>query len=174
MNSKKRILGVIAYLLSVVVLVGIDQITKYLAVVNLKGKNPFVIIKGVFEFCYLQNDGAAWGMMSGARTLFLIITPIIIALITYIWIKTPLEKRYLPVRVVLILLCAGAAGNMIDRALHRYVHDFIYFKLINFPIFNVADIYVTVSMIILIILILFVYEEHDFAYLSPRNKQNNQ
>lgn len=173
MKNKIQIKYIIIYIVSVLALVGIDQFTKYLAVINLKGKNPFVIIDGVFEFSYLQNSGAAWGMMDGARILFLIITPIVIAIITYIWVKTPVQKKYLPVRIVLILLCAGAAGNMIDRALHSYVHDFIYFKLINFPIFNVADMYVTISMVIFIIVILFVYKEDDFAYLTAKKRSSN-
>ena len=58
-------------------------------------------------------------------------------------------------------------GNLIDRVWHHYVVDFIYFSLINFPVFNIADCYVTVSVIIFIILILFVYKnEDDFAFLS--------
>lgn len=66
-----------------------------------------------------------------------------------------------------ILLAAGAIGNFIDRVRFGYVRDFIYFKIINFPVFNVADCYVTVSVIIFIILILFVYKnEDDFAFLS--------
>ena len=73
----------------------------------------------------------------------------------------------IPVYITCILLAAGAIGNFIDRVRFGYVRDFIYFKIINFPVFNVADCYVTVSVIIFIILILFVYKnEDDFAFLS--------
>ena len=65
---------------------------------------------------------------------------------------------------------AGAIGNMIDRAVRGYVVDFFYFRLIDFPIFNVADIYVTVTMILLLILILFYYKEEDLEFLSRKGK----
>ena len=68
----------------------------------------------------------------------------------------------MPLRLCLVFLSAGALGNMIDRILHRFVIDFIYFKIINFPIFNVADIYVTVSIAVLVVLILFYYKDQEF------------
>ena len=71
------------------------------------------------------------------------------------------------------LLVSGAAGNFIDRVRFGYVRDFIYFKLINFPVFNVADCYVTVSVVLLIILILFVYKEDDFNFLKISKKGDN-
>jgi signal peptidase II len=64
---------------------------------------------------------------------------------------------------------AGSIGNMIDRIKLGYVVDFFDFELINFPVFNVADIYVTVSMILLIILICFVYKEEDFDVLFSKH-----
>ena len=98
---------------------------------------------------------------------FLVLTVIMICLITYVVLKMPLIRKYIPVYITCILLAAGAIGNFIDRVRFGYVRDFIYFKIINFPVFNVADCYVTVSVIIFIILILFVYKnEDDFAFLS--------
>ena len=98
---------------------------------------------------------------------FLVLTVIMICLITYVVLKMPLIIKYIPVYITCILLAAGAIGNFIDRVRFGYVRDFIYFKIINFPVFNVADCYVTVSVIIFIILILFVYKnEDDFAFLS--------
>lgn len=71
----------------------------------------------------------------------------------------------------LFFLTSGALGNLIDRIRLKYVIDFIYFSLIDFPVFNVADIYVTVSMIVLLLLVLFYYkDEDDFAFLSPKKK----
>ena len=66
---------------------------------------------------------------------------------------------------MLSLLLAGAAGNFIDRITRNYVVDFFYFEWINFPIFNVADIYVTCSIVLLLIFFLFVYKEDDFELL---------
>ena len=65
---------------------------------------------------------------------------------------------------------AGAFGSLIDRVARGYVVDFFYFKLIDFPIFNVADIYVTVTMVLLIGLILFYYKEEDFEFLRRKGK----
>ena len=89
-----------------------------------------------------------------------------------IWIygKLPNAQRYLPLRICIIGICAGAIGNMIDRIYLGYVVDFFYFNLIDFPIFNVADIYVTVSTIVLVILILFYYQEDEFEELFHRRK----
>ena len=68
---------------------------------------------------------------------------------------------------------AGAIGNLIDRMIHHYVIDFFYFSLINFPIFNVADIYVTLSAIALILVIFFYYKEEDYAvfFSSKKSKE---
>ena len=89
-----------------------------------------------------------------------------------IWIygKLPNAQRYLPLRICIIGICAGAIGNMIDRIYLGYVVDFFYFNLIDFPIFNVADIYVTVSTIVLVFLILFYYQEDEFEELFHRRK----
>ena len=70
-------------------------------------------------------------------------------------------------KVILLLFVAGAIGNLIDRICQNYVVDFFYFKLIDFPIFNVADIYVTVAAIMFIVLCLFYYKEEDFEFLFP-------
>ncbi len=82
----------------------------------------------------------------------------------------PEDKKYLPLRVVGVLLGAGAVGNLIDRMAQSYVVDFLYFKLIDFPIFNVADCYVTAGAILLAVLILFVYKDEELGFLSLKKK----
>ena len=77
----------------------------------------------------------------------------------------PVNKRFLILRILILLIAAGAVGNFIDRIRQGYVVDFFYFKLINFPIFNVADIYVSVGMVILALLIFFYYKDEDLACL---------
>lgn len=79
--------------------------------------------------------------------------------------------EYRLLHVLLSLIAAGAIGNMIDRIRLDYVVDFIYFVLINFPIFNVADIYVSVSTVALVILLLFVYKENDLNFISFKQKR---
>lgn len=162
------------YLLGVAGLVFIDQVTKIVAEKMLYNKKPYVIIDGVLEFTYLRNEGAAWGMLSGKRAFFLIITVIMLAVITYLVIRMPVTKKMAVMEVLCVLLGAGAIGNFIDRLEFGYVRDFIYFKLIDFPVFNVADSYVTVAVIIFIILILFVYEEEDFDFLKFSKKEEDK
>lgn len=139
----------------------IDQYTKYLAALRLRNE-PITIIEGVFELQYLENRGASFGILQGQKWLFLIITVVLLVFITRLYIKLPRSKRSVPIRICLILITTGAIGNMIDRICLGYVVDFLYFKLINFPIFNVADIYVTVSTILIVFLILFYYKEEEF------------
>ena len=104
--------------------------------------------------------------MQGKKTFFVIGTLIFLVIVVILYHNIPLAKRFTPIRIVAVLIVAGAIGNMIDRVVHQYVIDFFYFKLINFPIFNVADIYVTVTMILLLILILFFYKEEDLDFLA--------
>lgn len=153
------------------VLTLLDQFTKIAAVNRLKGQDPFVIINGVFEFYYLENTGTAWGMFEGGRYIFLVLTVVILALLCFFVLKMPLTKKYIPIHIVLILVASGALGNFIDRLVLGYVRDFIYFKLIDFPIFNVADTYVTISIFALIVMILFVYEEEDFYFIRFGKKK---
>ena len=172
-QNKTKINPIVLYAVLVVVLTFVDQITK-IAATGLKGKTGIPVVEGVFEFFYLENTGTAWGMFAGARYIFLIITCIVITAITYIVVKMPFNKRYIPLYISMDLLAAGGLGNFIDRLFLGYVRDFLYFKLIDFPVFNVADSYVTIGLIILIILIMFVYNEKDFGFLPFVKDKNNE
>lgn len=162
--------------LSVLLLVGLDQLTKYLAKTFLMNKEPFVIWKGVFELTYVENRGAAFSMMQGQRTLFLVLTPVVLILIALYYSKIPQGKRYFALRSVAVLLVAGAIGNYIDRLMLQYVIDFFYFSLIDFPVFNVADCYVSVAAVLLFLLILFYYKEEELEFLfhNPLKKDAPQ
>ena len=83
----------------------------------------------------------------------------------------PDDKKYKVLHALLSMIAAGAIGNMIDRMRLDYVVDFIYFVLINFPIFNVADIYVSLSTVALVILLLFYYKESDLSFISFKQKK---
>lgn len=148
--------------IAVVIGVALDQFTKYLATSHLKDNPPIVLIDGVFKLQYLENEGAAFGILQNQQWLFVIIASIALILITIIYIRMPRAKRFIPFRISLVAIVAGAIGNMIDRVANQYVVDFFYFELIDFPIFNVADIYATVSTFALIFLFLFYYKEKDF------------
>ncbi|MBO5209287.1 MAG: signal peptidase II [Lachnospiraceae bacterium] len=166
-KKKSLILDVVA----MIVLVILDQITKYLAVLHLKDKPAFNIINGVLELNYLENKGAAFGMLQNQKIFFVFVATIILGVIAYILYKTPDTKKYTIMHILLTLIAAGAIGNMIDRIRLDYVVDFIYFVLINFPIFNVADIYVTIATVILIFVLLFYYKESDLGFISFKQKK---
>ena len=161
-----NLIGIVGFIALLIV----DQLTKIRAVNTLKGNEPFVLIDGVFELHYLENFGAAFGIMQGQRTFFVIITVIILIVVFYIYAKMPLGKRFNALRVILVLIGAGALGNFIDRTKQGYVVDFFYFKLIDFPIFNVADIYVTSAAIALVVFVLFYYKDADLKELFDNLK----
>lgn len=162
-KKKKKLLTV--DILFMILLIAVDQITKFFAVVNLKDQNPWVLWNGVFELQYLENRGAAFGILQGKKVFFVLISMIVLIAIGYILIKTPYQKKYTKLHITLVFIASGAIGNLIDRIRYDYVIDFLYFRLINFPIFNVADIYVTLSAIMLAILLLFAYKESDLEFL---------
>ena len=146
----KRILG----LLAAAFLVAIDQLTKYFAAENLSGR-PCVLIPGVLELRYVENHGAAFGILPGKQWFFILLTVVMLIAFLVIYLRQNEESRPLPLNLALIGLIGGAAGNLIDRVYFHFVRDFIYFRLIDFPVFNVADICVTVSAVIFIIYVLF-------------------
>lgn len=150
---------------------GLDQFTKYLAIGHLKGGNDIVLIDGVLELQYLENRGAAFGLLQNQKFFLLFVGLIFLAILVLILIKLPEHKKYNKLYYLAGAMMAGAIGNMIDRIRFDFVVDFIYFSLIDFPIFNVADIYITLSVIILAIIVLFVYKEEDFEFLSFKQKK---
>lgn len=168
----KKIKSIIISVISIIILVIIDQVTKNVAVQNLKGKNPMILIPKVLEFRYLENRGAAFGMLQNKKLLFVFIAIIMLVVVFYVLYKLPDTKKFLLWYVFLCMIAAGGIGNMIDRVFNEYVVDFIYFSLIDFPIFNFADILVTIGTVILFIDILFLKKEEDLLFLKSE-KQNN-
>lgn len=164
----KKTLRYIISILVLVLLVAVDRITKYLSVIYLKDKEPFTIIKGVLQLTYIQNTGSAWGMLAGKQVLFITVTFLLLAVMVFMFVLIPYERKYRPLCCVIVTLAAGAIGNLIDRIANGYVHDFIYFEIIDFPVFNFADICVTLSMIALIILIFFKYKDKDFEFIKDK------
>ena len=176
----------------VAVLVVIDQITKAMAVMFLKDKPAIPIIKDVFELKYLENTSAAFGMdpisllhkvfqfeifhtnpelyLNVRMGFFYLLTFVMIWLLGLLYLRIPNEKRFRYMDWIMIFMIAGAIGNLIDRVMQQYVVDFLYFKLINFPIFNVADIYVTCAAIALLVLGLIYYKDEDIEHIFPSKK----
>lgn len=169
--SKQKKLCLFFDLLGIVLLIVVDQFTKYQAVLKLKDKPAYIIWDGVLELNYLENKGAAFGMLQNQKIFFIFVAIVILSVIAYILFKTPDQKKYRALHILLSLIAAGAIGNMIDRIRFDYVVDFIYIVLINFPIFNVADMYVTFATAILVIMLLVVYKEQDLSFISFKQKK---
>lgn len=174
MSKKTYIKQILIFLCTVIVLVFLDQVTKLLAVQNLQNNNDIILIPHVLELHYLENTGAAFSLLSEKMIVFYILTPILCILVLYCYYRIPFEKKHFILHTVLAFLFAGAIGNFVDRILYQYVIDFIYFSLINFPIFNVADIYVTCSVFVLFILILFYYSEEDLTQITNSLKRKKK
>ena len=188
-KSKKQILTGFSLTALLIVL---DQITKYIAVLFLKDQPAIPIIKDIFELKYLENTSAAFGLdpisilhklfefnvftnnpvlyLNARMGFFYVITLCVTVFLIFIYTKIPNSKRYIYMDAVLIFFIAGAIGNLIDRISNKYVIDFLYFKLINFPIFNVADIYVTCAAFAMILLGLFYYKDEDIDLIFPSKK----
>lgn len=171
-TNRKRYICYLIAAAGVIAATFFDQFTKYLVVDKLKDQPPYIIIEDVFQFEYLENRGAAFGLFQDQRFFFYLSVIVISALVIWFFIKVPLEKRFLPLQVCAVLVMAGAYGNFIDRVRLNYVVDFLYFKLIDFPVFNVADIYVTVATFMIAILIFFYYREEDLERIFHRRKRS--
>ncbi|MBO4563121.1 MAG: signal peptidase II [Clostridia bacterium] len=139
--------------------VGADQLTKYLIFGH---DMPF--IKGVIRFASVENRGMVWGLMNGVNGFTVVIcvfTAIVIAVISWLVVKYRSKMTKL-MQICFALIIGGAIGNLIDRIALGYVRDFFCTEFIQFPVFNVADIFVTCGGILLGILLLFTKQGHEF------------
>ncbi len=145
------------YLFIVVSLVSLDQYTKSIVLNYFELYQSKTIIDGFFSLTYVQNFGAGFSIMQNARTTFLIITPICLVGFTYLFIKSNDKLS----KTALLLMISGTIGNFIDRIVRVYVVDFLDFIIFgwDFPIFNVADIFLTVGVCLYIIAL--IKEEKD-------------
>lgn len=162
MKNKTTIKIFILPIIMIGLLTAFDQLTKFMITGSFELYESRPLINGVFSLTYIRNAGVAWGMFQGRRILFIILTAIALLFAFKIYYNVSENRKYIPVRICLILLISGALGNMIDRIRFGYVVDFLDFELISFPVFNVADMMVVVGMILLFILIIFKYEDEEF------------
>ena len=141
------------YTLATVLIIIIDQLTKILAAVNLSFTTKISLIPGIINLVYLENTGAAFSILSDKVEILGVISVLFcIALIVYAYKKRPESVLQ---RISLTLIFAGAAGNAIDRIARGYVIDFIETAFMDFPVFNIADIAITVGAALLIIHVIF-------------------
>jgi signal peptidase II len=135
----------------IVLAVILDQLSKFFVVKYLKPIGTFPVIKKFFYLIYIQNRGAAFGIMQNKTLFFIIITAIVGTALIYSIVKIPGSTVY---RFTLSMILGGAIGNMIDRIRLGYVVDFVDFRF--FPaVFNLADSFIVVGSFILAYLIIF-------------------
>ncbi|MEA4972792.1 Lipoprotein signal peptidase [bioreactor metagenome] len=141
------------------VLVIIDQIAKYMALTKLKPIGNITFIKGFMDFTFVENRGAAFGILNGQTWLLLLLAIAICVILIVVIRKLPHTRDYDYLRASFVLILAGAVGNIIDRVARGYVTDFFEFTFFSFPVFNMADIYVVVGTIAMAFIVLFVIKE---------------
>lgn len=152
-----RIITVISFVL----LVSFDQIAKYFCFHYLKQVDTIEILSGILNFTYVENRGAAFGMMQGARWFFVIFTIILVGVMMVFYKKLSNTTIHKMMKISLVLIISGAIGNWIDRLFLGYVIDFLHVQFIEFPVFNLADIYVVCGTILFSILYLFFDSEQE-------------
>ena len=178
---KDKIKRCIFDLILFIILIAVDRITKIWATQRLSAGGSIPLIPKVLELYYLPNGntGAAFGILAGHRILFLAIALFVVLAIAYMLYNMPQDRKYKIVEILLVFIAAGGVGNMIDRIGNTYVIDFIYISCINFPVFNVADMYVSVCTVMLAIIVLFKYKEEDYgvfddAFAAPFRKKTSK
>ena len=172
MKNSKKMLGIDILILAVLLLA--DQLTKYVIRIKLPLHSYFNVIDKVLQIYHYENSGAVWGILKGQRVLFIILAVIVLCVLTYFLMKTPAEKKYIRFNMALTMIAAGAVGNTIDRVMNGKVTDFIYVVLINFPIFNVADMYIVIATFWLAFMILFIYKDEDLDVFSKKNREKEE
>ncbi len=134
------------------VLIAIDQLSKLYALNVIKPQGQITLIDNFYYLTYVENRGAAFGMMQNQQLFFIVVTLVIFAVFAYVLIKYKIEGRLFLVAVVLIF--SGGIGNLIDRVFRGFVVDFLQFSCFS-PVCNIADYYITVGAALLIISVLF-------------------
>ncbi len=171
---KKKLPTIVFNFILMLLLVFIDQFSKYYFSTNLVNGKEIVIWEDVLKLVSAHNTGAVWSILSDSTTFLTYLTIIEIILVFVLYFFIPFgNKRLKPLRYITVFVLAGAFGNLIDRIRLKYVYDFIYFELIDFPVFNIADCYITVSMILLLVLVIFYYKDEDFSFIKFLSSKKN-
>lgn len=161
-------------LIVIAVMIVLDQFVKYLTVIKLKNQNPYVFINNVLQFRYAENTGAAFSLFENGRVFFIVFTFFIVCIAFYILKRIPKNRRFLLLRITMVVFIAGAIGNWIDRIRLGYVIDTFEVLFIDFAIFNVADIYMVLSTIAFAILMIFYYKEEELGFFKLRRYDNEK
>lgn len=166
--NKKYLLTNLIFSAMFILLLLLDRLTKKWASLTLM-KGDIEVIPDVLTFHYLENRGAAWGILPNAFWLFFMITILVVGAMILYYSRIPFTRHFWYLRFTIILLISGAIGNFIDRAFWHYVVDFIYVKAIHFPVFNIADCYVCIAAVLLIHSFLFFYKDEELLWKKKNN-----
>ncbi len=167
----KRMLWIADVLVCILALVA-DRVTKGIVNKKLAVGESVDVIKGVFQFLHVENTGASWGIFKGGAVFFIILALVVCAGIAVIITRIPGKTKYFRLHMALSFIVAGAVGNVIDRLQKGSVTDFLYAQFIDFPVFNVADIYIVLATIWVIIMTLFIFKDEDLEFLNFGKKKS--
>lgn len=156
-----------------VVVVLLDQLSKFVVVKNLKPLGSTTLIDGILKFTYVENKGAAFGILSENRFVFMIASILLIALLGYVVYKYHGQSKVFDISLGLIL--GGGIGNMIDRIVYGYVIDFVDFCAFDFwkYVFNIADSAVVVGCIFAILFLLLDKNAKVFCETDSNSNEDN-
>lgn len=146
-------MGMLTILATCLALVAADQLLKMAAVIFLQQSGPIEVIPNVLGLTYVENRGAAFGMMEGSTTLLIAVTTVILVFGCFVLTKNILQNRVLNGCVLVVM--AGGLGNLIDRIFRGCVIDYLQFQFIDFPVFNFADCLVVCGIVVMVVDILF-------------------
>ncbi len=164
----KLITGLVS-LAAFVLLVAVDQFSKRMIMENIPLTGDITVIEHVFKIVFVRNTGAAWGIFKDLTLPLAVFSCLVMAFVIFFFLRLSWRvKKQRPLMVICVLVTAGAFGNLIDRLFLHYVVDFLYIELINFPVFNIADCYITLPMIVLAFLFIFYYKDEDLSEIWPK------
>lgn len=157
------------YIIAVLLMIALDQAVKLWALTSLQTQHTIPLIENVFHLTYVENRGAAFSLFAQFDSRWIFVA---LACVITVVILIALQKEYMQTvlgRWSLVLIAAGALGNAIDRVAHGFVVDLFDFRLIHFPVFNVADIFICIGGALFVIYFMFQHKDKQ-----PENENNNE
>ncbi len=151
--------------------IALDRISKIFVIKRLKDHAAVSAINGILELRYTENEGAAFSVLKGQTSFFILVFVVVLITCGYFIVKSPGRSKYVISHVFISMIIGGAIGNITDRLIYSAVIDFVYFIFIDFPVFNVADIFSTIGTLGLIIALIFYYKEDDLNFLRFKEKK---
>ncbi len=155
------------YLVIAILMIAFDQAVKQWAFTVLKAQATIPVVDGVFHFTYVENRGAAFSLFSGLNSPWIFAAlAVIVSLVIFFVLKKGLMQTWLG-KLSLLLISAGALGNAVDRVTRGFVVDMFDFRLIHFPVFNVADILICVGGVLFVWYVMFQHKDISEKAVEP-------